>query len=182
MFYPLKVKKKKSFCFGSWENVWSGHVRLAIKEVYLEDSARIQTIKLSLEKTWVPMSQTDSEAITSWVYLKFEIFSFNVLVKFYPSFSCELLKYQSVTTILLAWYSEQINLERVSSFKIEGPSKWKQREEGAEMFRVSWSSSVTVWKYLKSFMEMPYQGLTVSGALSKTLLEDPGESHSCWDW
>lgn len=143
MFYPLKVKKKKSFCFGSWENMWSGHVRLAIKETYLEDSARIQTTKLSLEKTRVPMSQTDSEAITSWVYLKFEIFSFNVLVKFYPSIYYELLKYQSVTTILLAWYSEQITLERGSSLKLEGLSKWKQRKEGAEMFWVSWSSSVT---------------------------------------
>lgn len=143
MFYPLKVKKKKSFCFGSWENMWSGHVRLAIKETYLEDSARIQTTKLSLEKTRVPMSQTDSEAITSWVYLKFEIFSFNVLVKFYPSIYYELLKYQSVTTILLAWYSEKITLERGSSLKLEGLSKWKQRKEGAEMFWVSWSSSVT---------------------------------------
>lgn len=86
--------------------MWSGHVRLAIKEANLEDLGKIQTTKLSLEKIWVLMSQTDSEAITSWVYLKFEIFSFNVFVKFYPSIYCELFKYQSATTILLAWYSE----------------------------------------------------------------------------
>lgn len=49
------------------------------------------------------------------------------------------------------------------------------------MFQVSWSSSITRSKNLRSFMKMTYQGLPISGALGKTPLEGR-ESHSCWDW
>lgn len=48
----------------------------------------------------------------------------------------EILKYQNIKTVLLAGYSEQINLERVSSLKREEINENRDSKTGSETFWV----------------------------------------------